>query len=120
MQLNLPGMKQDAAKKKAADKQDAKKSHLLKQDFIAQIAEQLNGYLKKDIGQTVDIILESMAQALIDGQRVEIRGFGSFEVRQRKAKVSRNPKTDKIMNIPPRKTLHFTMSKSGKGPLIKK
>lgn len=120
MQLKLPGINQKTETKPASQKAVTKEGHLLKQDFIAQISEQLDGYLKKDIGQAVDIILESMVQSLMDGQRVEIRGFGSFEVRQRKAKVSRNPKTDKIMNIPPRKTLHFTMSKSVKDPLIKK
>lgn len=119
MQLKLPGLNQGAPKKTATTSA-TKKEHILKQDFIVQLTEQLNGYLKKDVGMAVDIILETMAQALIEGQRVEIRGFGSFEARQRKAKVSRNPKTDKVMNIPPRKTLHFTMSKSVKEPLIKK
>ncbi|MCK5405781.1 MAG: HU family DNA-binding protein, partial [Desulfobulbaceae bacterium] len=52
--------------------------------------------------------------------RVEIRGFGSLSVRQRKARTTKNPRTGKIMNIPPRKSLHFTMSKSLKGPLVKK
>ncbi|PIP42815.1 MAG: integration host factor subunit beta [Deltaproteobacteria bacterium CG_4_10_14_3_um_filter_60_8] len=119
MQLKLPGLNQ-GRKKPAAPAPTAKKEHILKQDFIVQITGQLDGYLKKDIGLAVDIILETMAQALIEGQRVEIRGFGSFETRQRKAKVSRNPKTDKVMHIPPRKTLHFTMSKSVKDPLIKR
>lgn len=118
MQLNLPGMQQKS--KEQANEPVALKKHLLKQDLVVQITEQLDGYLKKDIGQAVDIILETMVQSLMENRRVEIRGFGSFEVRQRQAKVSKNPKTDKIMNIPPRKTLHFTMSKSIKNPLIQK
>ncbi len=118
MQLKLPGLQ--GVKKSTAAAPTAKKEHILKQDFIVQLTGQLTGYLKKDIGLAVDIILETMAQALVEGQRVEIRGFGSFEARQRKAKVSKNPKTEKVMNIPPRKTLHFTMSKSVKDPLIKK
>ena len=124
MQLRLPGINSQKTEE-APDRQDnigqqEKKGHMLKQDFVAQVTDQLEGYLKKDIGQAVDIIMETMSQALTEDRRVEIRGFGSFEVRQRKAKVSKNPKTDKIMNIPPRKTLHFTMSKSVKDPLIKK
>ncbi len=118
MQLNLPGMQKSSANQDL-DPAEIKK-HLLKQDIVVHITEQLEGYLKKDIGQAVDIILETMVQSLLENRRVEIRGFGSFEVRQRKAKVSKNPKTEKIMNIPPRKTLHFTMSKSIKNPLIKK
>jgi len=52
------------------------------------------------------------------GDRVEIRGFGSFSVRTRKPRTTKNPKTGKMMNIPARKTLHFTMSKSLKEVLI--
>lgn len=93
---------------------------MLKKDLIAAVTEQMNGYLKKDVGQAIDIIIESIADALTEGRRVEIRGFGSFCVRQRKARSTKNPKTGKIMNIPPRKTLHFTMNKSLKNPLVKK
>ncbi len=92
---------------------------MLKRDLINKVTDQLDGYLKKDIEQAVDIILETMAGALNQGRRVEIRGFGSFSVRERKARKTKNPKTGKIMNIPERKTLHFTMSKSLKEALVK-
>ena len=49
---------------------------------------------------------------------MEIRGFGSFSVRTRKPRTTKNPKTGRMMNIPARKTLHFTMSKSLKEVLI--
>ena len=92
---------------------------MLKRDVVNTVAEKMNGYMKKDIARSVDIILAAMTQALSRKQRVEIRGFGCFSVRERKAKSTKNPKTGKIMDIPPRKTLHFAMSKSLKGPLIK-
>lgn len=79
----------------------------------------MDGYLKKDIGQAVDIILDTIVEALAEGRRVEIRGFGSFSVRQRNARTTKNPRTGIIMNIPARKALHFTMSKSLKEPLLK-
>jgi len=119
MQLTLPGLGA-VEKKSPVAPPPAPKGHILKQDLVEQVAERLEGYLKKDVGQAVDIILDAMTEALTENRRVEIRGFGSFEVRQRQAKVSKNPKTEQIMNIPPRKTLHFTMSKSVKDPLIKK
>ncbi len=93
---------------------------MLKQDLIQQVTESLDGYLKKDIAEAVDIILEAIANALEEERRVEIRGFGSFSVRKRQAKTSTNPKTGKVMNIPPRRAVHFTMSKSLKEPLAKK
>ncbi len=91
---------------------------MLKRELVNEVADQLGGYYKQDIAHAVDIILEEISQALIDDRRVEIRGFGSFSVRSRKPRSTKNPKTGKIMNIPVRKTLHFTMSKSLKEVLI--
>ena len=93
---------------------------MLKRDLVEKTAESLDGFLKKDIGKAVDIIIETMSDSLDQGNRVEIRGFGSFSVRTRKARQTMNPKTGKVMDIPPRKTLHFAMSKSLKESLIEK
>jgi len=93
---------------------------MLKRDLIEKTTDSLEGYLKKDISKAVDIIIETMSESLDQGNRVEIRGFGSFSVRTRKARLTKNPKTGKIMDIPPRKTLHFAMSKSLKEALIEK
>jgi nucleoid DNA-binding protein len=93
---------------------------MLKRELIEKTTESLTGYLKKDISKAVDIIIETMSESLDRGKRVEIRGFGSFSVRGRKARKTKNPKTGKIMDIPPRKTLHFAMSKSVKEALIEK
>ena len=92
---------------------------MLKGDLINLVAERMNGYMKKDISQAIDIIIETISEALAAGQRVEIRGFGSFSVRQRRARTTKNPRTGKIMKIPSRKNLHFAMSKSLKEPLVK-
>ena len=73
---------------------------------------------KQDVSLAVDIMLETMATALVDERRIELRGFGSFSVRARKPRSTKNPRTGKIMDIPDRKTLHFTMSKSLKEALI--
>ena len=93
---------------------------MLKKDLINQVTAKMDGYLKKDISKAVDIIIETMSESLDQGDRVEIRGFGSFSVRKRKARQTKNPKTGKVMDIPPRKTLHFAMSKSLKEALIEK
>jgi integration host factor subunit beta len=93
---------------------------MLKRDLVEKTSDSLEGYLKKDISRAVDIIIETMSESLDQGDRVEIRGFGSFSVRTRKARLTKNPKTGKIMDIPPRKTLHFAMSKSLKEALIEK
>ncbi len=91
---------------------------MLKRELVSEAAGQLDDYYKQDVAQALDVILENITQALSEGRRVEIRGFGSFSVRTRKPRTTKNPKTGRIMNIPERKTLHFTMSKSLKEVLI--
>ncbi|HEB69739.1 MAG: integration host factor subunit beta [Desulfobulbaceae bacterium] len=91
---------------------------MLKRELVNEVAEQLDDYYKQDVAQAVDIILAEISQALVEDRRVEIRGFGSFSVRTRKPRTTKNPKTGKMMDIPERKTLHFTMSKSLKDVLI--
>jgi integration host factor subunit beta len=91
---------------------------MLKGDIVTQLSNKLDGFLKKDLSQAVDLIMETISANLANGSRVEIRGFGSFSVRPRNAKITKNPKTGKIMNIPARNTLHFAMSKYLKEPLI--
>ncbi|MCI5145098.1 MAG: integration host factor subunit beta [Candidatus Electrothrix sp. AR3] len=91
---------------------------MLKRELVSEAAGQLDDYYKQDVAQALDIILEDISSALTDGRRVEIRGFGSFSVRTRKPRTTKNPKTGKMMDIPSRKTLHFTMSKSLKEVLI--
>ncbi|MBA3014625.1 MAG: integration host factor subunit beta [Proteobacteria bacterium] len=91
---------------------------MLKGDIIEKISAAMPDVLKKDITQSIDIIIDTMNKALASGRRVEIRGFGSFSIRQRLPKITKNPKTGAEMNIPQRNTMHFTMSKSLKYPLI--
>src|SRR5262245_58567821 len=52
-----------------------------------------------------------MVDALRDGQRIEIRGFGSFAVRQRRPREARNPKTGQKVSVPQRRSLSFTVGK---------
>lgn len=90
---------------------------VLKKELVGRISEDL-AIQKQDVAEAVDIILESMAVALSEGRRVELRGFGSFSTRKRKARQTMNPRTGIMMDIGERKTIHFTMSKSLKDSLI--
>ena len=91
---------------------------MLKKELVDQISDDLD-IQKQDVAVAVDIILDSMVEAITDGRRVELRGFGSFSTRSRKARQTKNPRTGAIMDIGERKTIHFTMSKSLKDALIK-
>jgi len=96
------------------------KKTVLKGELVERIFHDVGVPIKPDAAHAVDVILKTMTEALAKGQRIEIRGFGSLSVRKRQAKVTTNPKTGAIMAIPARNTLHFTMSKSLKEPLIEK
>lgn len=91
---------------------------MLKKELIEQVSTELS-LPKQDVGTALEIMLTTMKNALSDKRRIELRGFGSFSIRSRKERSTKNPKTGSIMNIPERKTVHFTMSRSLKKPLIK-
>ncbi len=91
---------------------------MLKKELVNEVSSELSLH-KNDVTTALDIMLATMENALKEERRIELRGFGSFAVRKRKARSTKNPKTGKIMNIPERKTIHFTMSKSLKEALIK-
>ena len=90
---------------------------MLKKDLVDKVSSELS-MQKQDVSLAVDIMLDTMSKALVEDRRIELRGFGSFSVRSRKPRSTKNPRTSKIMDIPDRKTLHFTMSKSLKEALI--
>lgn len=71
-----------------------------------------NGFLnRKESELVVNIIFDSMANALKNGDKVEIRGFGSFTVREREAREARNPKNGEIVKISAKRTPFFKTGK---------
>ncbi len=90
---------------------------MLKKEIADQISSDLS-LQKQDVNLAVDVVLKKISEALKEGRRVELRGFGSFSTRSRKPRSTKNPRTGVVMDIPERKTLHFTMSKSLKEALI--
>lgn len=82
-----------------------------KTDLIDKVAAE-TGLTKKDSAKAVDAVFNSIAEALKDGDKVQIIGFGTFEVRERAARMGRNPQTGAELEIPARKVPAF---KPGKG-----
>lgn len=81
-----------------------------KQDIVDEIYQQ-TGLPKKDIQLVVNLFLDSLKRAFLREERVELRGFGVFDIKLRKSRVGRNPKTREVINIPPRKVVTFKPSK---------
>jgi DNA-binding protein HU-beta len=69
-----------------------------KTDLINQVSEKAN-LAKKDAGRVVDALFESIIEALAAGEKVQIAGFGSFEIRERAARKGRNPQTGEEIEI---------------------
>jgi integration host factor subunit beta len=67
---------------------------------------------KEDVEDSVTLIIENLTNALSDGDRVELRGFGTFSTRRRNKRISRNPKTGKSISIQQKFHPYFRASKN--------
>jgi len=70
-----------------------------------------SGHTKKDLEVVIDAVLEHMGDALAKGEKVDLRGFGSFSAKDKKARTGRNPKTGAAIEIAARKAVGFKPSK---------
>ncbi len=69
-----------------------------------------NGVAETQAREMVNAVFATLVDALLEDDRVNIRGFGSFEVREHKAKRGRNPRTGERFILPPRRTVVYTVS----------
>jgi DNA-binding protein HU-beta len=89
-----------------------------KTDLIDKIAEK-SGLSKKDSEKAINAIIEGVEEALVNHDKVQLVGFGSFEVRQRAARKGRNPQTMEEIDIPESKVPAFKAGKDLKERLNK-
>ncbi len=89
-----------------------------KAELITKVAEKQNIPLKV-AKVIVDTIFDGMIQSLERGERIEIRGFGTFTLRHYGGYKGRNPKTGEIVNVPPKKLPFFKVGKELKGMVNK-
>ncbi|HIT34337.1 MAG TPA: HU family DNA-binding protein [Candidatus Faecousia intestinigallinarum] len=89
-----------------------------KTELIAAAAQEA-GFSKKDTERVVNAAIDAITEALVKGDRVQLAGFGIFEVRSREARVGRNPKTKEQIEIPASKQPAFKASKSLKDAVSK-
>lgn len=84
---------------------------MTKSELIEQLSEEHEILNKRDAETIINLIFGGMSEALAQGNRVEIRGFGSFSVREREAREARNPKSGELVKIASRKTPFFKTGK---------
>jgi len=79
---------------------------MTKKDIILRVADETNLKqidVKKVVQKTFDFIIE----ALVMGEKIELRNFGVFKVKQRRSRTGRNPRTGQVVPVPPRKVVVF-------------
>ena len=84
---------------------------MTKSDLIARLAERFPQLVAKDADFAVKMILDALSEALVKGDRIEIRGFGSFSLNYRPPRVGRNPKSGDKVRVPEKWVPHFKAGK---------
>ena len=84
---------------------------MTKSELIAKIAAKLPNLTVKDIERIVNVVFDKLTEALANGDRIEIRGFGAFSIRTRKPRVAINPKNKNRVNVPEKNMIHFKTGK---------
>lgn len=82
-----------------------------KSDLVEQLSQRMTNMSHKDVSLIIDTIFDSMTHSLAQGERIEIRGFGSFEIRTRVARMARNPKSGQRVHVDKRKVPFFRVGK---------
>ena len=84
---------------------------MTKSELIARLAERFPQLVAKDADLSVKMMLDAMSEALAKGDRIEIRGFGSFSLNYRPPCTGRNPKTGTKVQVPAKYVPHFKAGK---------
>ena len=92
---------------------------MTKSELITQLSDKFSQLVHKDAELSVKTIIDSLSNALSKGGRVEIRGFGSFSLNHRPARLGRNPKTGEKVNVPEKFVPHFKPGKELKNKVDK-
>ncbi len=87
---------------------------MTKSELIARLAEQNPTLYHRDIEKLVNTVFDTITTALVEGNRVELRGFGAFSIRERKARLGRNPRTGESVDVEAKRMPFFKMGKGMK------
>jgi integration host factor subunit beta len=85
--------------------------------LIEKVAERVDGLTLKQTEIVVETVFESIKEALKKGEKIEIRGFGNFRLKERQPRKARNPKTGESVDVPQKKAIRFKAGKALKEAL---
>ena len=84
---------------------------MVKSELIQKLYNSHPNISRKDMEKISDIIFSEIAKALFRGENIEIRGFGTYKVAKREARIGRNPKNAETIQIPAKRKIKWKMSK---------
>lgn len=84
---------------------------MTKSELITRLAQRFPQLVAKDADLAVKVILDALAETLAKGERIEIRGFGSFSLNYRPPRIGRNPKSGAKVEVPAKYVPHFKAGK---------
>ena len=84
---------------------------MLKPELVRRISAQNSRLFQRDVEKIVDAVLNAIVSALARGDRVELRGIGTFSIRKRPARIGRNPRNGAQVQIDPKSVPHFKTGK---------
>ena len=84
---------------------------MVRSELLQKLCNIHPNLLRKDIEKILDIIFLEIVDALCNGENIEIRGFGSYKIKKRKARLGRNPKNSEPVQIPEKKAIKWKMSR---------
>ena len=87
-----------------------RKEGMTKAELVEEVAQSTD-LTKKHAEIIVNTVFESIVQSLKDGEKIELRGFGSFRIRRRGPRIGRNPKTGDRVDVPPKRIPYFKPGK---------
>ncbi|MEY4976507.1 MAG: Integration host factor subunit beta [Pseudomonadota bacterium] len=85
---------------------------MTRSDLVEALASRFAQLTHRDAELAVKTMLDAMSEALVKGHRIEIRGFGSFAVTHRPARVGRNPRSGEQVQVPEKRVPHFKAGKA--------
>mgnify|MGYP003955402191 CR=1 FL=1 len=84
---------------------------MVKYELLQELCNQNPQLIRKDIEKILKVIFSEIIEALSKGENVEIRGFGTYKLTKKKARIGRNPKNSEIVQIPEKNAIKWKMSK---------
>jgi len=85
---------------------------MIRSELLQKLCNLHPNIYRKDIERILEIIFFEFTEALYKGENIEIRGFGTYKIVKRKARIGRNPKNGKLVEIPEKKAIKWKISKS--------